>query len=60
MTQTLKKAMLVLQNGRTLQGYSFGYDGPVEGEVVFFEKLDTEEGKYRTNSKKRTWAGKTL
>ena len=35
MTQTLKKAMLVLQNGRTLQGYSFGYDGPIEGEVVF-------------------------
>ena len=30
-----KKAKLVLANGRTLEGWSFGYDGPATGEVVF-------------------------
>ena len=30
-----KKAKLVLGNGRTLEGWSFGYDGPATGEVVF-------------------------
>ena len=32
---TRKKATLVLQNGRTMEGWSFGYDGPCDGEVVF-------------------------
>ena len=32
---TRKKATLVLQNGRRMEGWSFGYDGPCEGEVVF-------------------------
>ena len=30
-----KKAKLVLAGGRTLEGWSFGYDGPATGEVVF-------------------------
>ena len=30
-----KKATLVLQNGRKMKGWSFGYDGPCDGEVVF-------------------------
>lgn len=32
---TRKKATLVLQNGRKMEGWSFGYDGPCNGEVVF-------------------------
>ncbi len=32
---TRKKVKLVLQNGRTLEGWGFGYDGPSDGEVVF-------------------------
>ena len=32
---TSKKVKLVLQNGRTLEGWGFGYDGPCDGEVVF-------------------------
>ena len=30
-----KKATLLLGNGRVLEGWSFGYDGPAAGEVVF-------------------------
>ena len=30
-----KKATLILQNGRKMEGWSFGYDGPCDGEVVF-------------------------
>ena len=30
-----KKARLELGNGRVLEGWSFGYDGPATGEVVF-------------------------
>ena len=30
-----KKAILSLGNGRTFEGWSFGYDGPSDGEVVF-------------------------
>ena len=30
-----KKAKLQLGNGRVLEGWSFGYDGPASGEVVF-------------------------
>ena len=30
-----KKARLELGNGQTLEGWSFGYDGPADGEVVF-------------------------
>ena len=30
-----KKAILSLGNGRTFEGWSFGYDGPADGEVVF-------------------------
>ncbi|MBR2747867.1 MAG: carbamoyl-phosphate synthase (glutamine-hydrolyzing) small subunit, partial [Bacteroidales bacterium] len=30
-----KKARLELGNGQTLKGWSFGYDGPADGEVVF-------------------------
>ena len=30
-----KKAKLVLGNGRVFEGWSFGYDGPARGEVVF-------------------------
>lgn len=30
-----KKASLILENGLTLHGWSFGYDGPADGEVVF-------------------------
>jgi len=32
---THKKVKLVLQNGRTMEGWGFGYDGPCDGEVVF-------------------------
>ena len=32
---TPRKVKLVLQNGRTLEGWGFGYDGPCDGEVVF-------------------------
>lgn len=32
---TRKKVKLVLQNGRTFEGWGFGYDGPCDGEVVF-------------------------
>jgi carbamoyl-phosphate synthase small subunit len=32
---TRKKAKLQLGNGRILEGWSFGYDGPASGEVVF-------------------------
>ena len=32
---TRKKAELRLGNGRVLEGWSFGYDGPATGEVVF-------------------------
>ena len=31
----MKKATLVLANGRRFEGFSFGYDGPAEGESVF-------------------------
>lgn len=30
-----KKISLILENGMTLQGYSFGYEAPASGEVVF-------------------------
>ncbi|MDR0547721.1 MAG: carbamoyl-phosphate synthase (glutamine-hydrolyzing) large subunit [Dysgonamonadaceae bacterium] len=30
-----KKIVLVLENGQTFQGYSFGYEAPAAGEVVF-------------------------
>ena len=30
-----KKATLLLGNGRKMEGWSFGYDGPAAGEVVF-------------------------
>ena len=30
-----KKATLLLGNGRKMEGWSFGYDGPATGEVVF-------------------------
>ena len=30
-----KPAKLILGNGRVLEGWSFGYDGPATGEVVF-------------------------
>ena len=32
---TRKPAKLRLGNGRVLEGWSFGYDGPATGEVVF-------------------------
>ena len=35
MSQNRKKASLVLQNGHILHGWSFGYDRPAGGEVVF-------------------------
>ena len=31
----MKKAKLILANGRVFEGKSFGYDGPCDGEVVF-------------------------
>ena len=37
---TRKKATLVLQNGRKMEGWSFGYDGPCEGEVLFSTAMD--------------------
>lgn len=33
--QSIKKAKLILQNGLEFQGFSFGYDKPCDGEVVF-------------------------
>ena len=30
-----KEAVLTLQDGTTFKGFSFGYDGPAAGEVVF-------------------------
>lgn len=33
--QSIKKAKLILQNGLEFQGFSFGYDKPSDGEVVF-------------------------
>ncbi|PVD34846.1 hypothetical protein C0Q70_06125 [Pomacea canaliculata] len=30
-----RRAQLVLQNGKSFPGYSFGYEGPTAGEVVF-------------------------
>lgn len=33
--EEMKKAVLILQNGTRLEGYSFGYDGAGDGEVVF-------------------------
>ena len=30
-----KKAVLQLGNGCRMEGWSFGYDGPASGEVVF-------------------------
>lgn len=33
--QSLKKAKLILENGIEFQGFSFGYDHPAHGEVVF-------------------------
>lgn len=35
MSDSRKKATLVLQNGRRMEGWSFGYDGATSGEVVF-------------------------
>ncbi|GHU56735.1 hypothetical protein FACS189411_08160 [Bacteroidia bacterium] len=35
MQQTNKKATLLLDDGTTFEGYSFGYEKPVTGEVVF-------------------------
>ncbi len=35
MSETRKKATLILQNGRRLEGWSFGYDAAASGEVVF-------------------------
>ena len=31
----MKKAILRLDDGTEFSGYSFGYDGPAAGEVVF-------------------------
>ena len=33
--QASKEAVLTLQDGTTFKGFSFGYDGPAAGEVVF-------------------------
>ncbi|MCM1067103.1 MAG: glutamine-hydrolyzing carbamoyl-phosphate synthase small subunit [Muribaculaceae bacterium] len=33
--QTTKEAILTLQDGTIYKGFSFGYDGPAAGEVVF-------------------------
>lgn len=35
MSDSRKKATLVLQNGRRMEGWSFGYGGAISGEVVF-------------------------
>ena len=35
MTKTPKIAKLILEDGDVLQGFSFGYEGPTSGEVVF-------------------------
>lgn len=35
MSETLKKATLILQNGLRFKGWSFGYEGVTDGEVVF-------------------------
>ena len=29
------RATLKLSNGKTFEGWSFGYEGPTDGEVVF-------------------------
>src|SRR5579883_1942500 len=34
-THTARMGKLVLEDGTTFEGYSFGYDGPTAGEVVF-------------------------
>lgn len=33
--QDYKRATLILDDGSRFEGYSFGYDAPVAGEVVF-------------------------
>ena len=33
--QDHKRATLILDDGRRFEGYSFGYEAPVAGEVVF-------------------------
>jgi Carbamoylphosphate synthase small subunit len=33
--QSIKKAKLILENGLEFQGFSFGYNQPADGEVVF-------------------------
>ena len=33
--QETKKAVLTLEDGTTFEGFSFGYDKPCAGEVVF-------------------------
>lgn len=35
MKNNLKKSKLILSNGKTMEGWSFGYDGATSGEVVF-------------------------
>ncbi len=35
MSQKRKQASLVLQNGQCFKGWSFGFEGPCDGEVVF-------------------------
>ena len=35
----LKKARLILEDGSTYEGYSFGYEKPVAGEVVFYTAM---------------------
>ena len=35
MKQNYRKATLVLEDGSEFTGYSFGYEGPVAGEIVF-------------------------
>ncbi len=37
--QNFKKARLVLQDGTTYEGYSFGYERSVSGEVVFYTAM---------------------
>jgi carbamoyl-phosphate synthase small subunit len=34
-TRTARMGKLILEDGTTFDGYSFGYDGPTAGEVVF-------------------------
>src|SRR5919204_5613638 len=33
--RTARLGKLILEDGTTFEGYSFGYDGPTAGEVVF-------------------------